>query len=424
MRNSVLALTCLALLVWGLPTAAADDDYGAVKYYAKSYQKLDIGYYMDKVKDVFFTERMKEKYPLMRLFEAVFNAAGYPAIEGYEGESKLAGGVLREEEVIYLNSDYPDSYLYRLAQLPAREFAFDRFLTKDDYVALMSINNFKEYGVIYMDMLKQVMSAAGETGEGDQELMAARGMMGMLKLDPAVLAALGEEMDFVLFDVPDMEALQQCPQGPEFVNAAIMVPVADFTGAKKLLGMLAPMMGCDPKQPSFSTPDWSFYSIQGSAGGVGLSAEWMALVTDYKKFAAFARAVPTKYHQDIPCGNLYMRLNIDRLYKELGKPVVTMLQAENPRLAEKEIAYFFDVTPETDFGEMEVRVVCDRDRMLFYSQMDDDVLNLLLYGVCLGLEHFTMMEMERGAAPWKDRQEDQPPAADGRFDDGGAKAPF
>lgn len=393
MRISVFALICLALLVWAMPAAAGRDDYGAVKYYAKSYEKADVGYYMDKVKNVFFTERMKQKYPMMAMFEVVFNAVGYPAIEGYECEGKVARGVMWDKETVYLNHDYPDSYIYRLAQLPPRDFKFDEFLTKDDYVALMSINNFKEYGVIYTDMLKQVMGAMHEMGEGDQEMMAMMGMVGMLKLDPAFLSALGDELDFVLFDAPDPAELEQGPQGPDFVNAAIMVPVVDYGGAKKLMGMFAPMMGCDLSEPTFSTPEWSFYSAGGSTGGLGLSAEWMVLVTDYKKFAGFARAVPTKYHEKVPCGNLYMRINVDRMYKELGKPVVTMLKADNPRLAEKEIAYFFDVTPETDFGEMEARVYCDGDRMLFYSQMDDDVVNLFFYGVCVGLEYFAMEEM-------------------------------
>jgi len=393
MRTSIYALICLALLVWAMPASAGKDDYGAVKYYSKSYEKADIGYYMDKVKNIFFTEEFKRKHPMARMFEAVFNAVGHPAIEGYECESKMAGGVMWDKETVYLNHDYPDSYIYRFAQLPPRDFKFDNFLNKDDYVALMSINNFKEYAVIYTDMLKQVMGAMGEMGEGDQEMMAMMGMMGMLKLDPTFLSALGEEMDFVLFDPPDLAELEQGPEGPDFVNAAIMVPVTDYPGAKKLIGMFAPMMGCDLAKPTFNTPDWSFYSIGGSTAAVGLSGEWMVLVTDYKKFASFARAVPTKFHEKVPCGNLYMRINVDRMYKELGKPVVTMFKAQNPRLAEKEMAYFFDITPQTDFGEMEMRVYCDDDRLICYSQMDDDVMNLFGYGLCLGLEQFMMQKM-------------------------------
>ena len=396
MRISICVIVSLALLVWAMPAAAGDGGYGAVKFYSKSYAKVDVGYYIDKVQNIFFTEEFKQKHPMARMFEAVFNAVGYTAIEGYECQGKMADGIIWEKETIYLNQDYPDSYLYRLAQLPPRDFKFDNFLAKDDYVALMSINNFKEYGVIYVDMLKQVMGAASqmEGGDGDQEMMALMGMMGMMKLDPEFLSSLGSELDFVLFDVPDLQELERGPEGPDFMNAAIMVPVVDYPGAKKLMGMFAPMMGCDLSKPTFNTPDWNFYSIGGSSAAVGLNAEWMVLVTDYKRFAKFAREVPTKFHEKVPCGNFYMRLNVDRLYKELGKPVATMLTAQNPKLAEKEIAYFFDVTPQTDFGEMELRVYCDDDRMLFYSQMDDDVLNLLGYGLCLGLEMFMREKME------------------------------
>jgi hypothetical protein len=238
--------------------------------------------------------------------------------------------------------------------------------------------------------MRDVGEVVAEIEGGDSDINMGLGFLQMFKLNEELIDSLGNEMDIVIFDVPD---ITHEPQGPDFVNAAVMVPVADYTGAKKLVGMAGGMLGFNAENPGFNTVEWDFYPIAGSTAAIGLNSEWLVVCTDYKKFAEFARGVPNKMHEDFPEGSMYIGINVDRLYDELGMPVLTMLKAENPRLADKEIGYFFDVYPETDLGRISVHQTNWDNHVVFESVVDDDVMNLIGYAVCIGLEYFMMEKM-------------------------------
>lgn len=397
MRNSVyifiglMLFACLAVLP--RPALAEEDHFegAAVKWYSKSYDHIDIAHYVNKARDIFFTEEFKAKHPMAALFEGIFEVAGYFSIDAYECEGYTAHGKCYSKETLWFNEDYPDSFVYRWYGVPNYEFKIDSFLTEDDYVFLMALTGIKEKSGIFVDYMRDVGEVVAKAEGGDSDIQMGLGFLQMFKVNEELIDSLGNEMDIVIFDVPD---ITQEPTGPDFINAALMVPVADYTGAKKLVGMAGGMLGLDTENPGFDTVEWDFYPIKGSTAAIGLSSEWLVVCTDYKKFAEFARGVPNKMHKDFPEGSMYIGINVDRLYDELGMPVLTMLKAENPRLADKEIGYFFDVYPETDLGRISVHQTNWDNHVVFESVMDDDVMNLIGYAVCIGLEHFLMTKMD------------------------------
>jgi len=397
MRNSVYLFIGLMLFacLTALPRPAlGEEDHfegSAVKWYSKSYEHVDIAHYVNKARDIFFTEEFKAKHPMAAMFEGIFEVAGYFAIDAYECEGYTAHGMCYSKETLWFNEDYPDSFVYRWYSVPNYEFEIDSFLTEDDYVFLMALTGIKEKSGIFVDYMRDVGEVIAEAEGGDSDIQMGLGFLQMFKFNQELIDSLGNEMDIVIFDVPD---ITQEPEGPDFLNAAVMVPVADYAGAKKLVGMAGGMLGLDTENPGFNTVEWDFYPIAGSTAAIGLSSEWLVVCTDYKKFAEFARGVPNKIHEDFPCGSMFLGINVDRLYDELGMPVLTMLKAENPQLAIKEIGYFFDVYPETDLGRINVLQTNWRNHVVFESEMDDDVMNLLGYAFCIGLEHFMMMKMD------------------------------
>jgi|GEM_PF-1841269 len=397
MRNSVylfIGLTLFACLtVLPRPALAGDEHFegAAVKWYSKSYEHIDIAHYVNKARDIFFTEEFKAKYPMAAMFEGIFEVAGYFAIDAYECEGYTAHGKCWSKETLWFNEDYPDSFVYRWYNVPNYNFKIDSFLTEDDYVFLMALTGIKEKSGIMVDYIRDVGGVVAEMEGGDSDIQMGLGFLQMFEFNQELIDSLGNEMDIVFFDVPD---ITQEPEGPEWVNAAVMVPVEDYTGAKKLVGMAGGMLGLDTENPGFDTVEWDFYPIAGSTAAIGLNSEWLVICTDYKKFAEFARGVPNKMHEDFPCGSMYVGINVDRLYDELGMPVLTMLKAENPQLATKEIGYFFDVYPETDLGRISVLQTNWHNHVVFETEMDDDVMNLLGYALCIGLEHFAMTKMD------------------------------
>ncbi len=413
-----ITVTLLACVVAVPRVSAAEDRYegAAVKSYSKSYEHVDIAHYVDKLKDIFFTEEFKAEHPMAVMIEKLIDAYGYFAIDSYEGESVMAHGKVTVKETLWFNEDYPDSFFYRWFTVPNYDFKIGSFLADDDYVLLLSLTGWKERGPIFVDYMQDVEAAMGE--EEDADIASALGFLGMFQLNPEMLEALGNEIDFVVFDAPDVT---HEPEGPEDFNAALMVPVEDREGVDSLVKMVSGMAGFDMEKPGFSTVEWDFYPLMGTSAGLGVSSEWVVLATNYQKFAEFARGVPTKKHQDLPRGSMYMRVDVDRLYDELGMPLLTMLKAECPQLADKEIGYFFDVYPEADLGACSVHVSNWRDHALFVSEADDDVMNLLGYAVCIAGEYLAREKMgERSDQGWCGEGHDAQQPGEGRFEEGAA----
>ncbi len=304
--------------------------------------------------------------------------------------------------------------------MPNYDFKIDSFLTEDDYVFLMALTGIKEKSGIMVDYIRDVSGFMAEIEGGSPGIQMGLGFLQMFEINQELLDSLGNELDIVFFDVPDItQELEECT--PDFLNAAVMVPVADYAGAKKLVGMACGMLGIDVESPGFDTVEWDFYPIADTTAAIGLSSEWLVVCTDYLKFAEFARGVPNKMHEDFPRGSMYIGINVDRLYDEMGMPVLTMLKAENPRLAIKEIGYFFDVYPEADLGRISVHQTNWHNHVVFETEMDDDVMNFLGYALCIGLEHFMMMKMDdcdKGKAHMK--KKDKGCAKKGGFGDGPA----
>jgi len=387
-----------AMLGLPQPAAANHFDNSAVKIYSKEYTHIDLGYYFDKAKDIFFSDDFMRKHPNAGMVKEIIDAAGYFAISEYVMESRMAEGRIWVKETMILSDDYPDSFVYKIGQLPDRPFKIGSLLNDDDYVVLFAINNFKQKAQFMAEYMLEVTSALPE-GDGDiKQMRQAMEMLKMFQLRPEVLAALGDEIDFVLFEVPD---ITKPINGPQDVNAAALVPVANYEQAKKLIGMLGGFAGFNLNKPVFQTTEWKFWDVAGSGVGLGLSHDWLVIATNYKEFAHFARMSRTEMHEDLPWGNGYMRINVQKLYDQLGRPALTMMRKQYPALADDAMAYFFDITPETDFGEIKWMLQQCDNRMVSTFEMDDEVINGVLFFLCAGLETATGQQIEQ-QRKWKE----------------------
>jgi hypothetical protein len=378
MKYSISALLlAICVLIASVPASAhmdTDTKDSAVKYYAKSYESTDIAAFMDKVKTVFFNDEFKAEHPMAGMFEGIMTVAGYFAIDRYDVEYQVAHGMMTCNETVTLNADYPESFVSRYMAVPDGDWRFDQFLSDGDYVFLMAINGFKEKGNIFKDYMTQVGQIADEASGGQANVNL--GPLAMLQLDSEMFAPLGDEMDIVIFDSPD---ITREPQGPEDFNAAVMIPVEDYKGAMDLIGMAGGMMGFDVKKPGFSTFGWSFYPVMGTSAAIGISHDWMVMVTNYKKFVELAKVAPRKVHSALPKGSTYLRIDVDRLYKEMGKPAIAMLKEKNPNSLEPQFAQLFDIEPGTDLGAITCFGSHHKFKARYTTTMDDDVFNLMMY---------------------------------------------
>ena len=413
MKYSISALLlAICVLVATAPAFAdmkGDTKDSAVKYYAKSYESTDIAYYMDKVKEVFFNDEFKAEHPMAGLFEGILTVAGYFAIERYDIEYKVERGMMTCNETMTLNADYPESFVSRYMAVPNGDWRFDQFLSDDDYIFLMAINGFKEKGDIFKDYMMEVGKIANEASGGEANMNL--GPLAMLQLDAEMFAPLGDELDIVIFDSLD---ITREPQGPEDFNAAIMIPVDDYKGAMELVGMAGGMLGFDAKKPGFSTFGWSFYPVMGTTAAIGISHDWLVMVTNYKKFVDIARMAPSKTHAALPNGSTYLRIDVDRLYNEMGKPAIAMLKEENPNSLEPQFAQLFDIKPGTDLGAITIFESHGKFKSQSTTTMDDDVFNLIAYAFGIVMESIIAekMGMGMGCDDYPDYPVMSPPAPD------------
>lgn len=392
MKYSISALLlAICVLVASAPAFADmkdDTKDSAVKYYAKSYESTDIAYYMDKVREVFFNDEFKAEHPMAGMFEGIFTAAGYFAIERYDIQYEVRRGMMTCNEMMTLNADYPDSFVSRYMAVPNGEWRFDKLLSDGDYVFLLAINGFKEKGNIFRDYMMEVGKIADEATGGQTSMDMAPLMM--LQLDSEMFAGLGDEMDIVVFNTPDLsKPINGCP-----VNAAIMIPVKDYEGVKKMVAMAGGFAGFDVSEPSYSTFGWSCYAVPGTTNtAICMNREWVALVSDYKAFSEVIRDASRKEHKPIPCGSTYMRIDVDRLYKEMGKPLVQMLKEENPNSLEPQFAQLFDIKPGTDLGAITLFESHGKFKSHYTTTMDDDVFNLMAYAFGLIMDSIIAEKM-------------------------------
>jgi hypothetical protein len=281
--------------------------------------------------------------------------------------------------------------------------------------------------------MNNVNKAAAMMGGGQANMNL--GMLGMIQLNDEMKAALGDEMDLIIFDPPD---LTKDITGPQDFNAAVMMPVVNRSEVKKMLGMVGGMAGFNVDKPEFSTADWSFYPLMGTTAAIGLSNDWLVLTTNYKKFMPIAQKAPYAHHAEIAKGNSYIRIDMNRLYREMGMPLITKMKVENPKLAEKEIAFFFDITPQTDLGYITMTERHEGLKCISTMTMNDDVYNIFGYLMSVVGEDLAMKQMGLFGDKNNDYEEYQyeepaaPAEAGGRDDEiplqgqdfGDAKVPF
>jgi hypothetical protein len=203
-------------------------------------------------------------------------------------------------------------------------------------------------------------------------------------------AALGDEMDLIIFDPPD---LTKNITGPQDFNAAVMIPIVNYDEVKKMLGMVGGMAGFSVEKPEFSTADWNYYPLMGTTAAVGLSHEWLVMTSNYKAFVPIAQKAPYTHHAEVAKGNTYIRLDMNRLYREMGIPLITKMKVDNPKLAQKEIAFFFDITPETDLGFVTMSERHDGLKCISTTTMNDDVYNVFGYVMSIVGEDLAMKQM-------------------------------
>jgi hypothetical protein len=392
MRNIITATAiALCVILFAAPAFAhnkGDFEGTAVKTYYKSYDSFQFSYYMDKVNAIFFSDEFKAEHPMANFFEALVDAVGYESFEQFDVYEEMTHGEYRMKETIWLNDKAPDSFIYRWLTVPDSGWKFPEFVSDGDYICLMAINNVKEKAPIFMDYMSNIGKAAALMGENEPNMNF--GPLGMLQLNDEMSAAIGDEMDLIVFDVKDLSKLNgSCP-----VNAAIMVPIENYEAVKKMLGMVGGMAGFNVDKPGFSTADWSYYPIPGTTGSaIGLNHDWLVMVSNYKEFMPIAQKAPYKSHQALAKGNTYIRIDMNRLYREVGIPAVTKLKMENPKLAEKEIAFFFDITPNTDLGYITMTEQHHGKSCVSTVTMNDDVYNMFGYIFSLVAEDIAMEQM-------------------------------
>jgi len=402
----VLVLSSIASLRVDAQAVEKRFENASIRIYSKSFSVFDVGYYIQKLRDIFFSEEFKEKYPKAVLVENFVNKMGYTSIKSYTVESRTANGKIWAKEVLELGDEFPDSLLFRMSELPDKPFKISSVFSEDDYLFLLAINNFNELGKLCLGTAQEVVSQAGPLPPEAQQIGS---MLQFFQFRPELKGAFGDELDIILFD---METLKRGvpPSSPKDVFFAVMVPVLDYSRALEFVKSAGGMLGFSADKPSFASAEWKFWELLGSGVSVGLSGEWIVLTASPKRFAELVRQNATKFHEEFPRGNIFLRINTNRLFWEFGQPFMEYLRAKQPNLALKEINYFFDIQRDTDFGKIDVACSFAPGKFTTTYELDDEVINGLLAVVSAGLEFAVLEKMEREQEFEKWMKKESPPS--------------
>jgi hypothetical protein len=340
---------------------------------------VNVGYFMAKIDKIFFQGKFAEENPNAAKVKFFLDKLGLLSLKDNFGEFKLDETGLYYTETMTLDPTVKDSLIAKIVGLPNRQLRVGEILNPENTLITLSITNPIEKAEILWDMvtdesiLNECEQVTGSTPEFQQIRMGI-GMADMMLTGiggfEAIKSVVGDEIDIVLVEFPDGD--MTAPDYPwDKMVFVLTVALDDSKEFMKLASGGSETMFKD--EPVFTANGIPFYNTpQGVLMGVGKGfliagsgGNRLKEVLDSNRPWANAPAVSG-----------YIRIDLNKIWYQLLEPLTRNEAIPYPQYAIAMHKELWDITPETNFGALEISARTEQNRIVSETKARPEIVNL------------------------------------------------
>ena len=339
---------------------------------------INLGYFMSKVEKIFFSGQFAEKHPETAKIKLFLDKTGILGLKDYKGEFRLKDGELFWKEVYTIRDSHKNSLKGRMMALPDRQLKIGKIFNPSNALLTISLANPAEKAEIVWDAvsdeslwneLENLPGGTGELSQIQMGLSMANMMLAGMGGFDAVKKVVGTEVDVMLIELPDGD-LSSFDYPWDDMVALFALALDDEAGFKR---NYASNMGLLQGEPVFSAGGVTFYNVeQGVVAGVG--GGFFVVGTNPKRLQELLKA--NRPELKPVTANFYFRLDVNKLWHKHLEPLTRSDKIYYPAYATAMHKEFWDVTPNTNYGALEVTCSNAGQGVAFEMKGSSELVNL------------------------------------------------
>jgi hypothetical protein len=376
-------LVCVAILLFSTATPAK------TPITMEETWNIDLGYFVSKINKIFFQGKFAEEHPAAVKVKFFLDKLGLLSFKDYKGEFRITDTEFYMKETMTLDPANPNSLLAKIAKLPDKPLKIGDIINPESALITFSITNPAEkaeaaWGTITDEQtLNECAQVIGSTTEF-QQIRLGVGMADMMLKGlggfEALKSLVGDELDIMLVEFPEGDFMDPAYRWDDMVFL-LAIELDDADGFMKLLGGQDKMF---QGEPVFTAGGIPFHNAEkGAVMGVGKG--FLIAGTGGKRFKEILDT--NKAWKNPPTASAYIRIDLNDIYHSYLDPISQSQMIPYSQYAIAMHKEFWDVTPETNFGALEMICKTAPNTIISETKARPEIVNLfgLVYTLAIAI---------------------------------------
>jgi len=349
---------------------------------------IDIGYYIDKIEKIFFEGKFAEDHPEAAKVQLFLEKLGLLSFEECTGEFRIGSDGLFYKEVNTLDPARSASFLNRLSEIPDEQLRIGGIINPSSALLSVSVTNPIEIMEAVWDTitdeatlkeLTEMMGGSGEIAEAVSGLSMANMMLEGMGGFETFKEVVGSEYDFVVVELPEGDMSK--PDYP-WDNTVFIFAIAidDFGKFNELTGGMLDMFFSG--EPVYASNGVSYYNFKDGLV-IGKGKGFLIVGGGGERLKTILKS--NRPQIDPPTVGSYLRVDVNRLWHKHIEPLTRHEAIPYSQFAIAMHKEFWDVTPDTDFGVLEIGVHRAPNKLTSEVSANGEILNLFGLTYTLGM---------------------------------------
>lgn len=340
---------------------------------------INLGYFMAKVEKIFFSGQFAEKHPEAAKVKLFLDKTGILGLREYSGEFRIKNGELYWKELYTIADSYKSSLKGQMMALPDRQLKVGKIINPSSALLTISLANPAEKAEIVWNAISdetlwnEIESLPGGGGEIAQIRMGigmANMMLGGMGGFESVKEIVGTEATVMLVELPEGDMASPGYKWDDMV-ALFALAIDDENAFKK--NYLSQFGNLASAKPSFTAGGINYYDVEpGIIAGLG--GGFFVVGTNAKRLQELLKS--NKPDIKPVTSNFYFRMDVNRVWHKHFEPMTRGDKILYPAYATAMHKEFWDVTPQTNFGALEMTCSNGPKGMAFEMKGRAELVNL------------------------------------------------
>ncbi|MEP0815130.1 MAG: hypothetical protein HRF49_10780 [bacterium] len=370
---------------------------------------VDLAKFISKCEKIFFSGTFAEKHPEAAKVRMVLDKLGILSLVNYKFEFQMGDGRIDEKCVVALDPKKPNNFLAQLSRLPDAKINVGQIVNPSNALAQLSIMNPAEKleliwnGMNDEDLWRELEAmpdggseiAQAKMGFGMADMMLkSMGGFEMLK------GVIGDELTLLLLEFPEGDMTHPDYDWDATVAMAALA-IDDMDALTK--GDNAPLARLLSGEPAFTANGIKFYNVEGPIVA-GIGKGFLVAGTNPARLKEIIQS--SKPTVGAITAGTYMSIDVNTLWHKYFEPFTRSPYIPYPPEATAAHKEFFDITPQTNFGKLEMTWSCKPNEMTYTLHAREELANLFLMVYTWGLATAVSAESRYGG--WEEPAEAAP----------------